>query len=76
MEFDKEVDACGLTCPLPVLKLKKALAEVAGGRVVRVLATDPSSVKDFEAFAQQTGHELIRQIEMPDGIFEFFVRHK
>jgi len=76
MEFDKEVDARGLNCPLPVLRLKKALAELPSGRIVRVLATDPSSVKDFEAFAQQTGHDLISQSELPDSTFEFFVRHK
>ena len=76
MEFDKEVDACGLTCPLPILRLKKALVDVSGGRIIRVLATDPSSVKDFQAFVRQTGHELVRQGEMPDGTFEFFIRHK
>jgi len=76
MEFDKEVDARGLNCPLPVLRLKKALAEVSGGRVVRVLATDPSSVKDFEAFTTQTGHELLRQGETSDNTFEFYIRHK
>jgi len=76
MVFDKEVDARGLTCPLPILRLKKALSEVSAGRIVRVLATDPSSVKDFEAFTRQTGHELLHQEEMPDSTFEFFVRHK
>jgi len=76
MEFDKEVDARGLTCPLPILRLKKALTEVSAGRVVHVLTTDPSSVKDFEAFAHQTGHELISQREMSDSTFEFFVKHK
>ncbi|MCL2876139.1 MAG: sulfurtransferase TusA family protein [Betaproteobacteria bacterium] len=76
MDFDKEVDARGLSCPLPILRLKKALAEVSGGQIVRVLATDPSSVKDFEAFAQQTGHDLIHQAELSDSTFEFFVRHK
>jgi tRNA 2-thiouridine synthesizing protein A len=76
MEFDKEVDARGLNCPLPVLRLKKALSEVSGGRIVRVLATDPSSVKDFEALTRQTGHELLQQTEMPDSTYEFFIRHK
>ncbi|MCL2590890.1 MAG: sulfurtransferase TusA family protein [Betaproteobacteria bacterium] len=76
MEFDKEVDARGLNCPLPVLRLKKALAGVSGGRIVRVLATDPASVKDFEAFTHQTGHELIRREELSDSTFEFFIRHK
>ncbi|MCL1861292.1 MAG: sulfurtransferase TusA family protein [Proteobacteria bacterium] len=76
MEFDKEVDARGLNCPLPVLRLKKALSEVSARRIVRVLATDPSSVKDFEAFTRQTGHELLQQTEMPDSTYEFFIRHK
>ncbi|MDR2881302.1 MAG: sulfurtransferase TusA family protein [Azoarcus sp.] len=76
MEFDKEVDARGLSCPLPVLRLKKALAEMSGGQVVRALTTDPASVKDFEAFTRQTGHELLHQEEMPDNTFEFFVRRK
>lgn len=77
MEYDKEVDACGLACPLPILRLKKALADLPSGRVVRVLATDPSSVGDFEAFARQTGHELLRREEIPEtGAFEFFFRHK
>lgn len=76
MEFDKEVDARGLNCPLPILRLKKALAGMPGGGVVRVLTTDHSSIKDFEAFAHQTGHELMRQAEKADSTFEFFFRHK
>ena len=52
MEFDKEVDARGLNCPLPILRAKKALAEMQAGQVLRVLATDPGSVKDFAAFAR------------------------
>ncbi|MDR2015784.1 MAG: sulfurtransferase TusA family protein [Azoarcus sp.] len=76
MDFDKEVDARGLACPLPILRLKKALAEVPGGRIVRVLTTDRASIKDIEAFTNQTGHELMRQGEMPDNALEFFIRHK
>jgi tRNA 2-thiouridine synthesizing protein A len=76
MEFDKEVDARGLNCPMPILRLKKALAELQGGQIVRVLATDPSSVKDFEAFTRQTGHELLRREETPEKTFEFYIRHK
>jgi tRNA 2-thiouridine synthesizing protein A len=76
MDFDREVDARGLSCPLPILRLKKALAEMSGGRIVRVLTTDRASIKDIEAFTHQTGHELIRQGEMLDSTFEFFVRHK
>ena len=59
MEFDKEVDAKGLNCPLPILRTKKALTGMASGQVLRILATDPGSVKDFEAFARQTGNELL-----------------
>jgi tRNA 2-thiouridine synthesizing protein A len=76
MEFDKEVDARGLNCPLPILRAKKALAEVASGQVVRVIATDPGSVKDFQAFARQTGNELLKQGETADRAFEFFLKRK
>ena len=61
MEFDKEVDARGLNCPLPILRAKKALAEMQAGQVLRVLATDPGSVRDFQAFARQTGNDLLDQ---------------
>lgn len=76
MEFDKEVDARGLNCPLPILRAKKALAEVQSGQTVKVLATDPGSVKDFQAFARQTGNDLLEQSETPDRVFEFFLRRK
>ncbi len=76
MEFDKEVDARGLNCPLPILRAKKALAELKAGQVVRVVATDPGSVKDFQAFSKQTGNELLRQGETEDKAFEFFLRRK
>jgi tRNA 2-thiouridine synthesizing protein A len=76
MDFDKEVDARGLNCPLPILRAKKGLAELQAGQVMRVLATDPGSVKDFAAFARQTGNELIGQQALPDGAYEFFLRRK
>ncbi|NMF89105.1 sulfurtransferase TusA family protein [Aromatoleum petrolei] len=76
MEFQKEVDARGLTCPLPILRAKKALAEMSAGQVLRVLATDPGSVKDFQAFARQTGNELMQQGEMADKAFEFYLKRK
>lgn len=57
----KEVDTKGMACPLPILKAKRALAEVSSGELIRVVATDPSSVRDFQAFARQTGNELIEQ---------------
>ena len=76
--FDKEVDARGLNCPLPILRAKKALARMEGGQVLKVLATDPGSVKDFAAFARQTGNDLIQQgaVEGEADTFEFFLRRK
>ena len=56
-----ELDTRGLNCPLPILKAKKALAEMASGEVLKVLSTDPGSTRDFLAFAKQTGHELLSQ---------------
>ena len=76
MEFEREVDARGLSCPLPILRTKKMLAEMKPGQVVRVLATDPGSVKDFQAFAKQTGNELLGQSETADQAFEFFLKRK
>lgn len=76
MDFDKEVDARGLNCPLPILRAKKALAEMQPGQVLHVLATDPGSSKDFAAFARQTGNELVSQTDLPDNAFEFFLRRK
>lgn len=76
MNFDKEVDARGLNCPLPILRAKKALAEVQSGQTVRVLATDPGAVKDFQAFAKQTGNDLLAHGEMPDKAFEFYLKRK
>lgn len=76
MKVDKEVDARGLNCPLPILRTKKALSELTTGQIVRVLATDPGSVKDFQAFAKQTGNELVKQGENDDQTFEFFLKRK
>ena len=76
MNFDKEVDARGLNCPLPILRAKKALAEMQAGQVLHVLATDPGSVKDFAAFARQTGNELVAHNELPDNAYDFFLRRK
>lgn len=61
MNIDKELDTRGLNCPLPILKAKKALAELSSGQVLRVVATDSGSVRDFQAFAKQTGNELVEQ---------------
>ncbi len=59
--ISKVVDAKGMACPLPILKAKRALTEVSSGELIRVVCTDPSSVRDFQAFAKQTGNELIEQ---------------
>lgn len=75
MAFDRELDVKGLHCPLPILRTKKALAEMQSGQLLRVLATDPGAVKDFAAFARQTGNELVE--EKQDGdVFEFVLRRK
>ncbi|WHZ10623.1 MAG: sulfurtransferase TusA family protein [Burkholderiaceae bacterium] len=61
MQIHKEVDARGLNCPLPILKAKKALADMASGELLKVVATDAGSVRDFQAFSKQTGNELVEQ---------------
>ena len=61
MNFDKEFDASGLACPLPIVKTKKALSDMSPGQVLRVVATDPGSVADMAAFAEQTGNQLLEQ---------------
>ena len=75
ISVDKELDAKGLNCPLPILRTKKALTDMASGQVLKILATDPGSVKDFQAFAKQTGHELIQHDEA-DSIHTFLMRRK
>ncbi|MEO7401106.1 MAG: sulfurtransferase TusA family protein [Polaromonas sp.] len=61
MKIDKELDTRGLNCPLPILKAKKALAEMLSGQLLRVVSTDAGSTRDFQAFAKQTGNELVDQ---------------
>ena len=61
MNFDKELDTRGLNCPLPILKAKKALADMNSGETLKVYSTDPGSMRDFLAFAKQTGNELLKQ---------------
>ncbi len=75
MDFQKELDARGLNCPLPILKTKKALSEMTSGEVLRVMATDPGSKRDFQAFARQTGNNLVSQSE-ENNEFIFFMRRK
>ena len=73
MNFDKEFDASGLSCPLPIVKTKKALADMGTGQVLKVTATDPGSVCDMAAFAEQTGNALLEQSEA-GGKYVFFLR--
>ena len=61
MQVDREIDTRGLNCPLPILKAKKSLNEMQSGQLLRVVATDPGSVRDFQAFSRQTGNELVEQ---------------
>ncbi len=61
MDIAKEIDTRGLNCPLPILKAKKALAELTSGQLLKVMATDAGSLRDFQAFSRQTGHELVEQ---------------
>lgn len=73
--FDKELDARGLNCPLPILRTKKMLNEMNGGQKLRVVATDPGAVKDFQAFSKQTGNPLLESGEA-NGEFTFLIQKK
>ena len=75
MNFDAELDARGLNCPLPILRAKKSLADLTGGKVLKITATDPGSVKDFQAFAKQTGNELLESATAGSE-YVFFIRKK
>ena len=75
MDFDKELDAKGLSCPLPILKTKKTLNAMASGQVLRILATDPGALKDMEAFARLTGNALLSHTE-ENSTFVFLMRKK
>jgi tRNA 2-thiouridine synthesizing protein A len=75
MNFDKELDAKGLNCPLPILRTKKALTDMTSGQVLKVISTDPGSVKDMAAFCKQTGNPLISQAEV-GGEYQFYVQRK
>ena len=72
-DFDQELDACGLNCPLPILRAKKALAGLESGKVLHIIATDPGAVKDFEAFSKQTGNALLESRE-DGGKFHFLIK--
>jgi tRNA 2-thiouridine synthesizing protein A len=73
--FDRELDARGLNCPLPILRTKKTLNEMGSGQVLKILATDPGSVRDFQAFSKQTGNELLSHAAS-DAEFVFFLRKR
>ncbi len=75
INFQKELDARGLNCPLPILRTKKALTDMRAGEILRILATDPGSVKDFQAFSRQTGNALLGS-ETVNNEFVFFLKKK
>ena len=72
MDFNEELDAKGLNCPLPILRAKKAVSKLDAGQVLKIVATDPGSVKDFEAFCNQTGNKLL-DTASNGGEFTFFI---
>jgi TusA-related sulfurtransferase len=74
MDAHKELDTRGLNCPLPILKAKKALAEMESGQLLKVVATDPGSMRDFQAFARQTGNELVEQTTQADEFIHVLKR--
>jgi TusA-related sulfurtransferase len=74
MDANKELDTRGLNCPLPILKAKKALAEMRSGEVLKVVSTDPGSVRDFQAFARQTGNDLMEQETAGEDFIHFLRR--
>jgi tRNA 2-thiouridine synthesizing protein A len=75
MKFDVDLDARHLACPLPILRVKKALSQMSSGQVIRVAATDNGSPKDFEEFCRQTGNELLSSTAN-DGEFVFYLRRR
>lgn len=74
MQAQKELDTRGLNCPLPILKAKKALADMQSGDVLKVVSTDPGSMRDFQAFARQTGNELLEQSSQADEFVHYLRR--
>ena len=75
IDFDQELDATGLHCPLPILRAKKALNALDSGQILHIIATDPGSLKDFSAFSKQTGNELLESREA-DGKYYFYLKKK
>jgi tRNA 2-thiouridine synthesizing protein A len=74
-EYDREVDARGLACPLPILRAKKALAQMQTGQILKIVCTDRGSIRDFQAFAKQTGNDLLRQ-QTAEPEFIHFLRRR
>jgi len=74
MDANRDLDTRGLNCPLPILKAKKALAEMESGQLLKVIATDPGSMRDFQAFARQTGNELVEQTTAADEFIHVLKR--
>lgn len=75
MQIDKELDARGLVCPLPILRTKQSLAEMTSGQILKIVATDPGATIDFQVFAEQTGNDLLSMSET-DGEFIFILKKK
>lgn len=75
MNADKELDTRGLNCPMPIMKAKKAMTEISVGQVLKIVATDPGSVKDFDAFVKQTGYEMLSSSQAGSD-FIFFIKKK
>jgi tRNA 2-thiouridine synthesizing protein A len=73
-EYDREVDARGLACPLPILRAKKALADMQSGEILKIVCTDRGSIRDFQAFAKQTGNDLLRQLTAEPEYVHFLRR--
>jgi tRNA 2-thiouridine synthesizing protein A len=74
-QHDRELDARGLNCPLPILRTKKSLADMSSGQILKVVATDPGAVRDFQAFSKQTGNELLEHSQ-DAGEYTFYMRKK
>ena len=74
MNIDKEIDTRGLNCPLPILRAKKALTDMLTGQLLKVVATDPGSMRDFQAFARQTGNELVEQQQVGEELIHVLRR--
>jgi tRNA 2-thiouridine synthesizing protein A len=76
LNFDKDLDACGLSCPLPILRARRALGEMNSGEILRVRATDNGTKNDFASFAKQTGNEVVGQGEEEGGVFWFLIKRR